>query len=217
MFKETDTKEFISESQEAFGWLADYLQINVFKAFDLCPLNKVCVVILGQDPYHSVENGTPQATGLAFSTNKGCAKQPSVSNIHKELKLEYPNFVPPHHGDLTNWATQGVLLVNSCLTVKPHAAKSHKDIWNGFMTRVFTAVNETNPECVYLLWGGVAIGKSSDLGERSIKLVATHPSSYSATTASREAPAFIGCGHFRTTNEYLVSQGRSPIDWINLD
>lgn len=190
---------------------------NIFKAFDLCPLSDVKVVILGQDPYHATYNGYPQANGMCFSTNRGCPIQPSLVNIYKELQREYSEFKPPHHGDLTNWANQGVLLLNTCLTVKPHQAKSHGQIWNGFIARVFSAIGEINSECIYLLWGKPAQDAASQLGERSIKLTASHPSPLSANRGNRDSPAFIGCGHFRQVNEFLAKQGKSQIDWIHLD
>ena len=190
---------------------------NLFRAFDLCPLSEVKVVIFGQDPYHSTHDGYPQANGMCFSTNRGCPIQPSLANIYKELQQEYPEFIPPSHGDLSNWANQGVLLLNTCLTVAPHQPKSHGGIWNGFITRVLTAIGEINSECIYLLWGKPAQEMASQLGERSIKLIATHPSPFSAHQTTRYASAFIGCGHFRQTNEFLIKQGKTPIDWIHLD
>lgn len=236
---EFKTVEQIAEEEPPLGWVEMFraarselrlvsnilnqlgpffpLKKDLFKAFDLCPLVDIKVIILGQDPYHSVENGCPQANGLCFSTNRGCPIQPSLANIYKELQLEYPGFQPPHHGDLSNWASQGVLLLNTCLTVKPHQANSHKEIWNGFITRVFAAISEVNSECIYLLWGRNAQNMATQLGERNIKLTASHPSPFSANKATRDAPAFIGCGHFRTVNEFLVKQGKTPIDWISLD
>lgn len=193
---------------------------DIFAAFDLCPLNIVRIVILGQDPYHATDNGEPQANGLAFSTNRGHPVQPSLKNIYKELAQEYGEaFTPPHHGDLTRWAEQGVLLLNPCLTVAPHQAGSHmsKDkkgsFWNGFLARVLHAITETNPECIFLLWGKFAQEFSENLGQRSIKLYASHPSPFSAYRATKDAPAFIGCNHFKQANEFLIKQNKTPIDW----
>ena len=193
---------------------------KLFRAMDLCPLNDVKIVILGQDPYHSVDQGKPQANGLAFSTDQCHPIQPSLKNIYSELAREYPGqFVPPNHGDLSKWASQGVLLLNTCLTVAPHQAASHmaKDkkgsFWNGFITRVFDSLNDTHPDCIYLLWGAYAINFSQKLGQRAIKLYASHPSPFSAYKASKDAPAFMGCGHFKIANQYLVQQGKTPIDW----
>lgn len=189
---------------------------DMFRAFDLCPLVDVKVVIIGQDPYPSVYNGYPQANGLCFSTNRDCPLQDSLINIYKELKHEYSGFVPPNHGDLSNWANQGVLLLNKCLTVKPHEKTSHKQIWNGFLTRVLSAISKVNSECIYLLWGKPAQDVATQLGERTIKLMASHPSPLSANRATKDAPAFIGCDHFRKVNEYLVKQGKEPINWTQL-
>lgn len=186
---------------------------DLFKAFELCPLENVRVVILGQDPYHSTHDGFPQANGLAFSTNHGCPIQPSLSNIYKELKKEYPDFKIPTHGDLSAWAIQGVLLLNTCLTVKPHQAKSHKEIWNGFIAKILDSIGHVNPVCIYLLWGAQAQNKQYLIGERSITLNASHPSPFSAYKASRDSPAFMGCGHFRKVNEFLEKQGKPPINW----
>jgi uracil-DNA glycosylase len=196
------------------------LKKHLFRALDLCPLVDVKIVILGQDPYHSVDKGTPQANGLAFSTDKCHPVQPSLKNIYSELVREYPEnvpghkrFVPPNHGDLSKWASQGVLLLNTCLTVAPHQAGSHKEIWNGFMTRIIDSINDTNPECIFLLWGAKAIDFSQRLGQRAIKLNASHPSPYSAHRGSKDVPAFIGCNHFVTANQYLINQNKIPIDW----
>lgn len=204
------------------------LNKNIFRAFDLTPLQDVKIVILGQDPYHSTENGYPQANGLSFSTNRGCTIQPSLLNIYQELAREYPQnepghkqFIPPNHGDLSKWAEQGVLMLNICLTVKPHEAGSHMDkkkengsFWNGFIMRILEAINEANPDCIFMLWGSPAIKFShTRLGQRSIKLYATYPSPFSCNKASNDAPAFMGCDHFKLANEYLIKQGKEPIDW----
>ena len=200
---------------------------ELFQAFDLCPLNTVRVVILGQDPYHSTDDDThiPQANGMAFATRKGCKVQPSLRNIYEELKNEYPEFIVPNHGDLSSWAKQGVLLLNTCLTVSPHKAGSHMklrgngrnesnvNIWSGFITKVFTAIGKVNPNCIFMLWGTPSISVGSDLGKQTVQLLATHPSPLSARRPSKDAPAFIGCGHFKKANEYLIGQGKPPIDW----
>jgi uracil-DNA glycosylase len=190
---------------------------DLFRAFDLCPLDKVRVVILGQDPYHSSDNGVPQANGLCFSTSRSCKLQPSLMNIYKELKREYPDFVIPDHGDLTNWAYQGVLLLNTCLTVSPSVAGSHKAIWNGFIGRVFEAIAQVNPDCIFLLWGAKAQWWEKKIGQKSVKLMASHPSPFSAHKESRDSVAFLGCNHFRMVNEELERRGEKKIDWSRLD
>ncbi len=197
---------------------------NVFKAFDLCEFPPK-VVIIGQDPYHSVENGIEQACGLAFATRRGSSLQPSVRNIYTELQREYPDYKIPNHGDLSEWASQGVLLLNTCLTVMPHQPKSHMtknagsyggdgtNIWSGFIDKVLTAIGNANPSCIYLLWGADAQKMAQNLSQRSIKLEASHPSPFSAYRATKDAVAFMGCDHFKTVNEYLLQQGKTPINW----
>jgi uracil-DNA glycosylase len=198
------------------------LKKDLFKAFDLCILKDIKVVIVGQDPYHATNNGLPQANGMAFSTNRGTPIQPSLANIYKELENEYPGqFIKPNHGDLNSWADQGILLLNTCLTVAPHVAGSHMDkkkekgsLWNGFITRVFDGISEVNPGCIFLLWGSISISfAESRLNPRTIKLLSTHPSPLSADKSSKDAPAFMGCGHFLKVNQELAKQGKTLIDW----
>ena len=193
---------------------------DVFKAFDLC-LFPPRVVIIGQDPYHSVDQGEPQACGLAFATKRSSPLQPSVRNIYNEIAQEFPGFEIPPHGDLTEWANQGVLLLNTCLTVMPHKPKSHMrgegtHIWSGFIDKVLSGIAEANPECIYLLWGSDAQKLIPSLNQRSIKLLASHPSPFSAYRKTKEAPAFFGCNHFQLTNQELIRQGKQPINWVNL-
>lgn len=189
---------------------------DIFRAFYLCPLDQVKVVILGQDPYHTTCNGHPVANGLAFSTTPDCPVPPSLANIYRELQFEYPDFVPPRSGDLSSWAKQGVLLLNTSLTVKPGQPKSHEHLWDGFMRYVFDAITEVHPECIYLLWGKYAQDLSPLLGPLSIKLRASHPSPFSANRATANAPAFLGSGIFREANQYLIQQDKEPIDWIGI-
>jgi uracil DNA glycosylase len=270
----------------------------VFYGLDACPLQKVKIVILGQDPYH----GPGQANGMSFSVARGVPVPPSLGNIFSELEREYsqadfeqvyqnylvnrdylrthysfgieaqldalwkdeagytveqnqilrdksalnaslrsklgmtedqiqffiqmtdeqlrayvggvcPVFRRPGHGDLTAWAEQGVLPLNACLTVKPHEPGSHKQIWNGVVTRMIDAISEENPECIYILLGKKAQDFGTKLGQRAIRLTASHPSPFSAHVGNRDAPAFIGSGIFKAANEMLVKQGKTPIDW----
>ena len=124
-----------------------------------------------------------------------------------------PVFQRPNHGDLTNLASQKVLLLNTCLTVKPHEAGSHKAIWNGFVTKVLEDIQAANPECIFLLMGKKAEALIGKLGQRAIKICTSHPSPFSAYKGSRDAPAFIGSGCFKQINEYLIKQGKPPINW----
>lgn len=176
----------------------------IFNAFNATPYEKVRVVILGQDPYH----GPDQAHGLCFSVRRGVRLPPSLRNIFQELSddLAIP---PPLQGDLTPWAEQGVLLLNSVLTVRAHEAQSHANRgWEPFTDRVIEILGEKKENLVFLLWGGPAQNKAHMIdGERHLVLRSPHPSPLSAHKG------FFGCRHFTRTNEYLVSHGFAPIDW----
>lgn len=174
------------------------------RAFELTPLSKVKAVIIGQDPYH----GKGQAMGLCFSVNRGIAIPPSLENIYKELHDD-TGFLIPDHGDLTKWAEQGVLLLNTILTVRAHKPLSHANIgWEQFTDAVIKEVNKIDRPVVFLLWGAPAGKKASMLDNPShLILKAPHPSPLSAYRG------FFGCRHFSKTNEFLTSRGSSPIDW----
>lgn len=190
------------------------LQEDLFKAFDMCSLDNVKCVILGQDPYHTIGPANrPQANGMCFSTHGRI--QPSLLNIYKELKREYGDeYDIPDNGDLSGWAAQGVLLLNTCLTVRPGAPLSHGSIWIGFITRVLAAIAEKNSKCIYLLWGGEAQKFALKIPDSSIKLRASHPSPYSAARrGGPDNPAFNECGHFKLVNQYLEAQGKALIKW----
>ena len=179
---------------------------NIFRAFHLTPLNKVKVVIFGQDPYHTIKDEEPIATGLAFSVKKTSTIPSSLNNIYKEM--EKTGFRRPQHGDLTNWATQGVLLLNSCLTVLPGEPGCHKEIWHGFIKRVIHAILDKNPNCVFVAWGKNAQKVANKfVGQRGTILTAAHPSGLSANRG------FFGCNHFNQINEILKSTRQEIIDW----
>lgn len=182
---------------------------NIFRAFDLTPLDRVKVVIVGQDPYHGANpDGTPQATGLCFSVKKGVPIPPSLRNIFKEIRDTVEGFQTPSHGNLERWARQGVLMMNACLTVRPHEAGSHGIIWSGFIKKVINAILDVNPGCIFVLWGREADKiKKKMLGERAVTLETSHPSGFSAYRG------FFGCNHFNEINKLLLEQGRRPIDW----
>jgi uracil-DNA glycosylase len=171
-----------------------------FNAFAHTPLDKVKVVILGQDPYH----GEGQAHGLCFSVQPGVAVPPSLKKIHAELGLPIPN-----HGHLTTWADQGVLLLNSVLSVECARAASHQGKgWETFTDRVIDVVNREREGVVFMLWGSYAQRKGALIdSQRHCVLKAPHPSPLSAHRG------FFGCGHFRMANEYLQGRGETPIDW----
>ncbi|MBQ8708786.1 MAG: uracil-DNA glycosylase [Succinivibrionaceae bacterium] len=178
---------------------------QIFNAFRYTELGDVKVVIVGQDPYH--EPG--QAHGLSFSVPDGCAKPPSLQNIFKELAVEYPGYRIPESGNLENWARQGVFLLNATLTVQRGHANSHSGIgWAEFTDEVIRIINANVTGVVYMLWGRFARDKCSlvDAG-RNLILTAHHPSPLSAYRG------FFGCGHFVRANEYLIANGRGPINW----
>jgi len=177
---------------------------NWFNAFRSTPFHKVRVVLIGQDPYH----GPGQAHGLCFSVPRGVPPPPSLVNMFKELSREY-GFPVPGHGCLDAWANQGVLLLNSVLTVERGAAASHQGKgWERFTDRVVSLLNEEREGLVFLLWGAYAERKGKIIdGTRHKVLRSAHPSPLSAHRG------FFGNNHFTLANEWLVAQGEAPIDW----
>jgi len=180
-------------------------QPDVFNALKYTPLDKVNVVILGQDPYH----GPNQAHGLCFSVQAGVKTPPSLKNMYKELLTDIDGFVEPNHGTLTSWAEQGVLLLNTVLTVEQGKAHSHaKWGWETFTDKVIDVVNANCENVVFLLWGSHAQKKGKHIDREKHKVLhAPHPSPLSAHRG------FLGCKHFSQTNEYLVEKGKTPINW----
>jgi uracil-DNA glycosylase len=175
-----------------------------FRALDLTPLTDVKVVILGQDPYH----GEGQAHGLCFSVQPGIRIPPSLVNIYKELQADL-GIVPPRHGFLEHWARQGVLLLNSVLTVEEAQAASHQGKgWETFTDAVIRKVNDDCDAVVFILWGAYAQRKAAFVDtSRHLVLKSPHPSPLSAHNG------FFGCHHFSKANAFLEEHGRSPIDW----
>ena len=193
------------ESEREAGKVIYPPQQDVFNALKYTPLESVKVVILGQDPYH----GPDQAHGLCFSVLPGVKTPPSLINIYKELAADIDGFVIPEHGTLTSWAEQGVLLLNTVLTVEQGKAHSHaKWGWETFTDAVINAVNRHQQGVVFLLWGSHAQkkGKHIDTSKHHV-LSAPHPSPLSAHRG------FLGCKHFSQTNQLLSSQNKSPINW----
>ena len=203
-----DVSDILEEDRKNYGkWLPN--NVNLFRALTLTPLKKVKVVIFGQDPYHTVlPNGKPQATGMAFSVPRGAPIPPSLKNIYKEMKQSLPDFTIPKHGDLTTWALQGVLLLNSSLTVRESSPGCHKEIWYGFLKKIVRAVLDANPNCVFVAWGKSAqkVAKKF-IGERATILEGVHPSGLSAHRG------FFGCNHFVEINNLLIASKQDPIDW----
>lgn len=177
----------------------------VFNAFRLTPLNNLKVVILGQDPYHN----DGQAHGLSFSVPAGVAIPPSLRNIYTELVTDIPGFKYPNHGNLSKWAEQGVLLLNSTLTVRAHEAGSHqKKGWEFFTDEIIKSISDQAENVVFLLWGSYAIKKSALTdSKKHLILTAVHPSPLSVYRG------FFGCAHFSKANEYLRYHNKLPIDW----
>lgn len=179
----------------------------IFKAFELCPLSKVKIVIIGKDPYP----GENCATGLSFSLPKGFAVSPSLKNIYKELKNEYPNYNIPKHGDLSSWAKQGILMINSALTTRLGTTGSHLKYWKEFTINIVKALNKLKPECIYILWGASARKFKTYINNRELLLESKHPLPRSYRWNSKDN--FIGNNHFITANTLLEEQGKTPIDW----
>jgi len=177
---------------------------DIFNAFSHTPLPRVKVVILGQDPYH----GPGQAHGLCFSVKPGVSLPPSLQNIYKEINAEL-GISMPAHGCLTSWADQGVLLLNSVLSVEHGCAASHQGRgWEQFTDRVIEVVNRECEGIVFMLWGAYAQRKGKVIDrQRHCVLMAPHPSPLSAHRG------FFGCGHFAAGNDYLLGRGLKPIDW----
>ena len=177
---------------------------QIFRAFDLCPFDKVRVVIIGQDPYHDYN----QAHGLCFSVQEGVPAPPSLLNIYKELQRDLAKPIP-NSGDLTHWAEQGVLLLNATLTVEAHKAGSHQGKgWEELTDTAIQALNNQRSNIVFMLWGSYAQRKGQFIDrKRHLVLTAVHPSPLSAYRG------FIGCGHFSKANDYLLQHGLSPINW----
>lgn len=181
---------------------------KIFAAFDSTPLDKVKVVILGQDPYH--EPG--QAMGLSFSVPEGVQVPPSLVNIIKEINDDLGVNIPTTKGDLSGWARQGVLLLNATLTVRAHRAGSHqRHGWEEFTDAAIKAINDNRRGVVFLLWGSYAIAKKKYIDpHKHFILTAPHPSPLSAYRG------FFGCRHFSRANDLLRKQGVEPIDWTQI-
>ena len=178
---------------------------QVFNAFNGVDLNEVKVVILGQDPYH----GEGQAHGLAFSVLPDVKVPPSLVNIYKELSTDIDGFITPNHGFLEPWAKQGVLLLNTVLTVKQASAHSHAKLgWETFTDAVIAKLNEDNEHCVFILWGAHAQKKGRDINtDKHLVLAGPHPSPLSSYRG------FFGSKPFSQANQWLESKGETSIDW----
>ncbi|MEZ8789006.1 uracil-DNA glycosylase [Vibrio splendidus] len=193
------------EQQRNSGKIIYPPQEQVFSAFDMTPFESVRVVILGQDPYH----GAKQAHGLAFSVLPGVKIPPSLRNMYKELAQDIDGFEIPSHGYLDTWASQGVLMLNTVLTVEEAKAHSHaKCGWETFTDTIIAELNQRSEPIIFLLWGAHAQKKGQAIdADKHHVLTAPHPSPLSAHRG------FFGCQHFSTTNKLLSSMDQQPIDW----
>lgn len=183
---------------------------NLFKAFEKTQLSKVRVVIIGQEPYSNLSsNGKLMDKGLAFSVDSNEKVPKSTKNIFESIKHDYPDWTPPAHGDLSKWADQGVLLLNTCLTCRFGQQESHSkySVWMPFIYKVFNAISEVRPNCIYLLWGKKAQSMAEYIGEKSIIMESSYPAGYSARLG------FLECGHFINTNAHLKELKEEEIKW----
>ena len=205
--------------QRAQGTIIFPEEKDVFRAFEFTDLADIKTVILGQDPYHGISsqpstkhNGStsiPQAHGLAFSVQAGVKVPPSLVNIYKELTTDINGFVAPSHGNLTPWAEQGVLLLNTVLTVQQGQAHSHAKLgWETFTDKIIAQINQHNNGCVFILWGAHAQKKGRNIDDKKhLVLNGPHPSPLSAYRG------FFGCRHFSQANAWLSQQGKQAINW----
>ena len=197
-------KQFLKQEKEA-GQVVYPKNADIFNAFKHTPFDNVKVVILGQDPYH----GPQQAHGLSFSVQKGIAIPRSLDNIYKELTTDIPGFKKPIHGNLESWADQGVLLLNATLTVRAHNAASHqKKGWETFTDEVIRKLSEQREGLVFILWGAYAQSKIPLIDQSKHHIVkSVHPSPLSVERG------FWGSKPFSKANDYLIKEGKTPIDW----
>ncbi|MGQ3890700.1 uracil-DNA glycosylase [Legionella sp. CNM-4043-24] len=195
--------QFLAEEKNA-GKIIYPAQGDLFRAFKETPYDQVKVVILGQDPYH----GPGQAHGLSFSVQPGIRVPPSLKNIYQELNTDL-NIPIPEHGCLLKWANQGVLLLNTSLSVEQGKPQSHaKTGWTVFTDKVIESLNDHEQALVFLLWGAHAKNKRELIrSKKHLVLTAAHPSPFSVHQG------FYGCRHFSKANEFLITNGREPIQW----
>ena len=179
---------------------------SIFRAFDLCPFEKVEVVILGQDPYH----GKGQANGLCFAVGDGVPLPPSLQNIFTEIESDLGEPLKNRSGDLSRWATQGVLLLNATLTVRANTPTSHSGKgWEEFTDAAVRALSEGKDHLVFILWGNYAKQKGAHIDRtKHLVIESAHPSPFSASSG------FFGSRPFSRANEYLTLHGKKPIDWL---
>ncbi len=209
--EEFNSKEYLSLREFLKTEYSNYTiypsMFDIFNSMKITAFDNVKVVLLGQDPYHN----EGQAMGLSFSVPDGVDIPPSLVNMYKELKNEL-GVEPKKSGNLTGWAKQGVLLLNTVLTVRAHSANSHKGKgWESFTDSIIKKISDKKENVVFLLWGANARSKKPLIDtKKHLILECAHPSPLSAYNG------FFGCGHFKKTNEYLEKNGKKPIDWSAL-
>ena len=209
--EEFNSKEYLSLREFLKTEYSNYTiypsMFDIFNSMKITAFDNVKVVLLGQDPYHN----EGQAMGLSFSVPDGVDIPPSLVNMYKELKNEL-GVEPKKSGNLTGWAKQGVLLLNTVLTVRAHSANSHKGKgWESFTDSIIKKISDRKENVVFLLWGANARSKKPLIDtKKHLILECAHPSPLSAYNG------FFGCGHFKKTNEYLEKNGKKPIDWSAL-
>jgi len=196
-------KKFLQEEKQS-SQIVYPPSSQIFAALNYTPLEKVKIVILGQDPYH----GQGQANGLCFSVSEGITPPPSLKNIYKEIESDL-GFKPPSHGNLSSWSKHGVLLLNTVLTVRAGMPASHQNIgWETFIDAIISKLNSQRSNLVFLLWGNFARGKKALIdSEKHLILEAAHPSPFSAYNG------FFGCKHFSKANDYLKRHQINPVNW----
>lgn len=199
-----DISSFLVLQEQTVGPFTPYKK-DILRALELCPLYKVSVVILGQDPYYTSHRGVYDANGLAFSVNRDMDIPQSLMNIFTVLGKTVPDF-SYQHGDLSSWAEQGVLLLNTALTTTLGTPDAHKGKWAGFITRIIHAIDAINPNCIYVLWGEKASDYQRIITSKNV-LTSSHPSPKSAMRG------FMQCDHFNMINTLLVGQGKNKINW----
>lgn len=187
-------------------------QENIFRVFHMCKPENLSVVILGQDPYHQIlTNGKPRALGFSFSVAQSDDIPMSLKNIYTEIQNCYPNVQIPSHGDISHWVTQGVFLLNICLTCRANEANSHGKykLWLPFIDRFIKYMSNINKNLIFVLWGGEAQKMESDIEKHFTNILkGPHPSGLSAYRG------FFGCNHFKTINSKLKDQSRPQIEWL---
>lgn len=201
-----NVSDIISKAQQRTGRIYP-MKKDIFRALEMTPLDKVKVVIWGQDPYPTLlSNGKPRAQGYSFGVDKSDEVPKSLINIYKELKNEYPEFNIPRHGDLSGWAKQGVLFMNTSLCYSPSDPKAYLNLWFRFTNIIIEILNEKVPNCIHVMWGNRCEKLIDNISSREI-YTAPHPSPLSAYRG------FFGCNHFIKINITLMRQGKEEIDW----